>query len=64
MKTNHCVIYHDASQGFGFHNAYCIFPSLEDLVIKHRTLSLRFYNVRLDVSLTYPVNYAPQHEMV
>ena len=36
---------------------YCVFPSLEELVIKHQTISLRFYNSALDVCLTYPLNY-------
>lgn len=60
VKTNHCIIHHDPQHGYGFHPEYCIFTTLEELVIKHRAMSLRFYNPKLDVCLTYPVNY--QHD--
>ncbi|XP_076440083.1 phosphatidylinositol 3-kinase regulatory subunit alpha-like [Babylonia areolata] len=58
VDVRHCKIHMDPhSFQFGFHRDYCIFASLEELVKKHQTISLRFYNVRLDVCLTYPVNY-------
>ncbi|KAK7479830.1 hypothetical protein BaRGS_00028910, partial [Batillaria attramentaria] len=57
VETCHCVIHHDSRYGYGFHPHYCIFASVEELVIKHRAVSLGFYNEKLNVCLTNPVNY-------
>ena len=51
-----CLIYENNGR-YGFNADYCVFPSLEELVVKHQTISLRFYNSALDVCLTYPLNY-------
>ncbi|KAL8590392.1 hypothetical protein ACOMHN_011606 [Nucella lapillus] len=58
VEPRHCLIHKDPlSFRYGFHPDYCIFGSLEELVSKHQTISLRYYNSRLDVCLTYPANY-------
>ncbi|XP_025108984.1 phosphatidylinositol 3-kinase regulatory subunit alpha-like [Pomacea canaliculata] len=56
-KICHCCICCTQEDRYGFVPEFCLFDSLEELVIKHKTISLRFYNPTLDVCLTYPINY-------
>ncbi|XP_025108979.1 phosphatidylinositol 3-kinase regulatory subunit alpha-like isoform X1 [Pomacea canaliculata] len=54
-RIHHIQIHHADGQGYGFIADFCIFPTLEDLVTKHRTISLHYYGFNLDVCLTCPI---------
>ena len=51
----HCYIVRPHGRGFGFNAALAVFESVDQLVLRHRYVSLRNYFKDLDVMLTFPV---------
>lgn len=51
----HCYIVRPHGRGFGFNAALAVFESIDQLVLRHRYVSLRHYIKALDVTLAFPV---------
>uniref|UniRef100_A0A8C4ZBB9 Phosphoinositide-3-kinase, regulatory subunit 2 (beta) n=1 Tax=Gadus morhua TaxID=8049 RepID=A0A8C4ZBB9_GADMO len=50
----HCVIF-QTTTGYGFAEPYNLYPSLQDLVLHYKNVSLVQHNDQLNVNLAYPV---------
>ena len=53
--VQHCYIVRPHGRGFGFNAALAVFESIDQLVLRHRYVSLRHYFKTLDVTLAFPV---------
>ncbi|KAL8558039.1 hypothetical protein ACOMHN_022932 [Nucella lapillus] len=53
--VQHCYIVRPHGRGYGFNAALAVFESIDQLVLRHRHVSLRHYFSQLDVALTFPV---------
>ena len=51
----HCKI-REKDNKFGLAEAYCVHPTLLDLVTHYEEMSLKEHNPRVDIKLIYPYN--------
>ncbi|KAL8590400.1 hypothetical protein ACOMHN_011614 [Nucella lapillus] len=54
-SVHHCFIVRPQGRGLGFNAALAVFQSIEELVLRHRYVSLRHYFASQDVTLSFPV---------
>ncbi|CAL8311795.1 unnamed protein product [Gadus morhua 'NCC'] len=57
----HCVIF-QTTTGYGFAEPYNLYPSLQDLVLHYKNVSLVQHNDQLNVNLAYPVLARSQNQ--
>lgn len=53
--VQHCHVVRPHRRGFGFNAALAVFESIDQLVLRHRFVSLKYYFKDLDASLAFPV---------
>ncbi|KAK7100675.1 phosphatidylinositol 3-kinase regulatory subunit gamma-like [Littorina saxatilis] len=51
----HVYIVHPHGRGYGFNAALAVFESIDQLVLRHRYVSLKHYFKQVDVTLAFPV---------
>lgn len=54
-SVQHCYVVHPRGRGFGFNAPLAVFHSLDQLVLRHQYVSLKYYFKDLDVPLAFPI---------
>lgn len=53
--VQHCYVVRPSGRGYGFNAALAVFESIDQLVLRHRYVSLKYYFRDIDAPLAFPV---------